>query len=97
MSVQRQLPYHIFSHNDVYLRFSYLQSRIHRFKYKNIKIKVMKTNLQIRFNKTFMKNIMISNYALIKINNNFKAARKLKERAEMIWVNLCKIYLMSYN
>lgn len=56
------------------------------FKFQNIKIKLLKTNLHIKFNKECIRNNLIPKYASIKINNNSKIATKIKERAQIMWL-----------
>ena len=56
------------------------------FKYQNVKIKLLKTNLHIKFNKKCLENNLIPKYARIYINNTSPTARKTKEHAELFWV-----------
>ena len=56
------------------------------FKYLNIKMKLLKTCLHIKFNKKCLVNKVIPKYANIRIKNTSNTAVKIKERAEIMWI-----------
>jgi len=56
------------------------------YKYKNIKLKVLKTNENIHFNKKCLELGIIPKYVSIKINSKSLVARKTKNMAEKIWI-----------
>ena len=56
------------------------------FKYINIKIKLLKTNLHIKFNKKCLQLNIIPKYSTIRINNTSEVAKKVKRIAEVTWI-----------
>lgn len=56
------------------------------YRFQNIKIRLLKTNSHIKFNKECLKNNLIPNYASIRIGNNSKTATKIKKRAQVMWI-----------
>ena len=58
------------------------------YKYKNIKLKMFKTNLNIKFNKKCLKARIIPNYINIKTNSKSKIAKLVLKKAQIIWFKL---------
>jgi predicted GIY-YIG superfamily endonuclease len=56
------------------------------YKYKNLKLKVLKTAQNIIFNNECLKNQVIPNYICIKTNTRSAAANKAKTTAELVWL-----------
>lgn len=56
------------------------------YKYKNIKIKVIKASHDIEFNKKCLRMGLTPKYAVVRINNKSRAAQTAKNSAEKIWV-----------
>ena len=55
-------------------------------KFQNIKIKLLKTRLHIKFNQECITNNIIPRYAFIKINRKSETAMKIKRHAEIMWM-----------
>jgi len=60
------------------------------YKYKNVKLKVLKTNENIKFNKKCLEYGVVPNYISIKINSKSAVAKKAKKIAELSWLK-CEI------
>ena len=55
------------------------------YKYKNVKMKIMKTNLNIKFIKKCLHNNITPNFSKINIQNKSLAVVKTKSIAQKIW------------
>ena len=58
------------------------------YNYQNIKIKLLKTNLHIKFNKKCIKNHIIPKYARLKCNDSSEAAKTAIKKAQIIRIKL---------
>ena len=56
------------------------------YKFQNIKIRLLKTNLHIRFNQECIKYNIIPKYASIKINKKSEFSTKIKRYAGIMWM-----------
>ena len=56
------------------------------YKYKNIKVKVIRTNLNIKFNRRCLNSNITPKFASVNINNNSVGAIKAKYIAQKTWL-----------
>jgi hypothetical protein len=56
------------------------------YNYKNLKLKLLNTVENIRFNKYCLRHKIIPNYVHVTINNTSNAAQIAKSRAQKIWI-----------
>ena len=57
------------------------------YKFKKIKIKIFKINLNIKFNKKCLLSKIIPNYVNININSKSQAAKRAKHKAQLNWIS----------
>ena len=58
------------------------------YKYKNIKLKMFKTNLNIKFNKKCLKAKITPNYINLKTNSKSRIAKLVLKKAQLLWLKL---------
>ena len=56
------------------------------FQYMNLRLKLLKTALNIRYNKTCLSLQIVPSYVQIKITSNSYSAKKTKEMATKLWI-----------
>lgn len=56
------------------------------YKFKNVKLKLLKTNENIKYNKACLNLNIVPNYISVKVNSNSNAAIQTKKMAEKIWI-----------